>query len=302
MFGYFMYGEILARMMDLDPLHVIPEVTALLLHQPHRLPIFILGDGSPTGTMSALAAWAFYLLGPSKYAASTAFAILSLTGKIAMYRVFRANLDSSQRFYAALATLFVPSFVFWSSGVIKEAVALVGLGWSLIRARPVDTLRSDRSRLCDPGGGGGSDFADQAIHRVPVRSRRRLLVLLESKRQKRSFADSPRLPGRGRPFGLRYHRSARPLFPRLRGRSARRPSRPTPTCRPKDPWRQHVCAFDGRSHQPRWAARVCASRTGFCSLSAHPVRSAQSSDPCQLCRDYAPELALSSHGPDAQPP
>lgn len=131
MFGYFMYGEILARMMDLDPLHVIPEVTALLLHQPHRLPIFILGDGSPTGTMSALAAWAFYLLGPSKYAACTAFAILSLTGKIAMYRVFRANLDSSQRFYAALATLFVPSFVFWSSGVIKEAVALAGLGWSL---------------------------------------------------------------------------------------------------------------------------------------------------------------------------
>ena len=77
--------EILARIVDLDPLHVIPEVTALLLHQPHRLPIFILGDGSPTGTMSALAAWAFYLLGPSQSAASTAFAILWLTGKIAMY-------------------------------------------------------------------------------------------------------------------------------------------------------------------------------------------------------------------------
>jgi hypothetical protein len=48
-----------------------------------------------------------------------------------MYKVFRANLDPSFRFSAALATLFVPSLVFWSSGMIKEAVAVVGLGWSL---------------------------------------------------------------------------------------------------------------------------------------------------------------------------
>jgi hypothetical protein len=130
MFAYFMFGEILARMMEVDPLHVIPEVTALLLHEPHRLPLRIAGEGSSTGSMSALAAWAFYVLGPSKYAACTAFSILSLTGKIAMYRVFRANLDPSFRFSAALAALFVPSFVFWSSGMIKEAVALVGLGWS----------------------------------------------------------------------------------------------------------------------------------------------------------------------------
>ena len=94
--------------MDLDPFHVIPEVTALLLHQPHRLPIFIIGDGSSTGSMAALAAWAFYLLGPSKYAASTAFAVLSLTGKIAMYRVFRANIDSSLRFYAAVVLCSSP--------------------------------------------------------------------------------------------------------------------------------------------------------------------------------------------------
>ena len=131
MFLYFSYGEILAKMMERDPLHVIPEVTALLLHTPPRLPMNIIGDGTSTGSMSALAAWAFYLLGPSKYAACIAFAMVSLTGKIAMYRVFRANLDPSFRFAAAIATLFVPSFVFWSAGVIKEAVALTGLGWIL---------------------------------------------------------------------------------------------------------------------------------------------------------------------------
>jgi hypothetical protein len=131
MFLYFSYGEILARMMERDPLHIIPEVMALLLQNPHRLPLDIIGTGTSTGSMSALAAWVFYLLGPSKYAACIVFAVLSLSGKIAMYRVFRANVDPAFRWPVAIATLFVPSFVFWSSGLIKEAVAVVGFGWSL---------------------------------------------------------------------------------------------------------------------------------------------------------------------------
>jgi len=131
MFGYFSYGEILARMMERDPLHIIPEVTALLLHKPHHLPFTIIGSGTATGTMSALAAWSFYLLGPSKYATCIAFAMFSLSGKIAMYRVFRASVEPSFRWPVAIATLFVPSFVFWSSGLIKEAVAVTGLGWGL---------------------------------------------------------------------------------------------------------------------------------------------------------------------------
>jgi len=131
MFLYFSYGEILARMMERDPLHVIPEVTALLLHNRPHLPLDIIGAGTGTGTMSALAAWTFYLFGPSKYAASIVFAMLSLCGKIAMYRVFRANVDPALRWPAAIAALFVPSFVFWSSGMIKEAVVVAGFGWSL---------------------------------------------------------------------------------------------------------------------------------------------------------------------------
>jgi hypothetical protein len=130
MFLYFSYGEILAQMMERDPLHVIPEVTALLMHNQPRLPLVIIGAGSGTGTMSALIAWTFYLLGPSKYAASVAFAMFSLCGKIAMYRVFRANVDPALRFPVAIAALFVPSFVFWSSGLIKEAVVIAGFGWS----------------------------------------------------------------------------------------------------------------------------------------------------------------------------
>lgn len=131
MFLYFSYGEILAKMMEHDPRHVIPEVTTLLLQGQHRLPMTIIGSGTATGSMSALAAWSFYLLGPSKYASGVAFAMLSLCGKIGMYRVFRANIGAGRRWYVALATLFLPSFVFWSAGLIKEAVAIAGLGWTL---------------------------------------------------------------------------------------------------------------------------------------------------------------------------
>ena len=130
MFLYFTYGEILARLMERDPLHIVPEVTALLLHRQPHLPLVIIGAGGSTGAMSALAAWTFYLLGPSKYAASVTFAMLSLWGKIGIYRVFRANVDPALRWPVAIAALFVPSFVFWSSGMIKEAVVVAGLGWS----------------------------------------------------------------------------------------------------------------------------------------------------------------------------
>jgi len=131
MFLNFRYGEILAQMMERDPLHVMPEVTALLLQQKVHLPVAVIGAETSTGSMSALAAWSFYLLGPSQYATSIVFAMFSLCGKIAIYRVFRSNLDPAFRVHAAIAALFVPSFVFWSSGLIKEAVAVAGFGWSL---------------------------------------------------------------------------------------------------------------------------------------------------------------------------
>ena len=129
MFVYFSYGEILAGMMERDPIRVIPEVTTLLLHGRPNLPVMIIGAGTGTGTMSALAAWTFYLLGPSRYAACVAFAVLSLCGKLGIYRVFRAHVEPNRRWQMALAALFVPSFVFWSSGLIKEAVVVAGFGW-----------------------------------------------------------------------------------------------------------------------------------------------------------------------------
>ena len=40
MFRYMTYGEILARMMERDPLHVVPEVTAAPLHGEPNLHLY----------------------------------------------------------------------------------------------------------------------------------------------------------------------------------------------------------------------------------------------------------------------
>ena len=131
MLMYFHYGDVLSRMMEADSRRVAPEVFSLLLHREHRLPIMIIGDGNATGSMSAIAAFIFYAFGPAKYGACALVAMFSLCGKIAIYRVFRNNTDRSTHAALAVAALLVPSFVFWSAGLIKEGVAIGGLGWVL---------------------------------------------------------------------------------------------------------------------------------------------------------------------------
>ncbi len=91
----------------------------------------VIGVGSGTGTMSALAAWTFYLLGPSKYAASVAFAALVALWKSRNVPSLPRQRRSVASLAGAIAALFVPSFVFWSSGLIKEAVVVAGFGWAL---------------------------------------------------------------------------------------------------------------------------------------------------------------------------
>ena len=180
MFLYFNYGEILARMMERDPLHVIPEVTALLLHNRPHLPLLILGTGTSTGTMSALAAWTFYLLGPSRYAACIALAMLSLCGK----GLDISCLSGERRFGASLAR--------GDRGTLRAVIRVL-----VFRLRQRGGRRGwvrlvfVRSSFLDSGGTSGSwmgahhyrrhpNVADQAIHLVSARPCRGELVLLGS--------------------------------------------------------------------------------------------------------------------------
>ncbi|UII33381.1 hypothetical protein LVD17_06045 [Fulvivirga ulvae] len=63
-------------------------------------------------------------------ATSVLFAVAGFTGLWAMYQVFYyrfANLYN----YLALSILFVPSVVFWGSGILKDTITISALGWLL---------------------------------------------------------------------------------------------------------------------------------------------------------------------------
>jgi len=125
---YFMYGEILADLIRHDVSRFLPEVTKLFFQEDANLPVAVLGAGSATGTMSAVAGLFFLILGNSKYASCILVASSAFFGKLALYTVARKHFSSKLRPHAAACVLLIPSTVYWSSGMIKEAVAFAALG------------------------------------------------------------------------------------------------------------------------------------------------------------------------------
>jgi hypothetical protein len=118
----------------LDRLFRAPADTAavlwgLLAHSNDPLPVpdYGLAQGS-SGAMLAFTTITLLLTGGSLHAACTLVAGLSFFGKLRLYDVFRAELDEGLRTRVLWATLLVPSVIFWSSGLIKEAFTTIGLG------------------------------------------------------------------------------------------------------------------------------------------------------------------------------
>jgi len=61
------------------------------------------------------------------------FAAVSFTGMWAMFRCFAQQYPDLVR-HIAIATLFVPSLVFWGSGMAKDTICIFGLGWMIYLA------------------------------------------------------------------------------------------------------------------------------------------------------------------------
>lgn len=106
-----------------------PQVLRLILQLDSSVPLNYYTVGNSTGTMCGLAALAMFGVNDSLYAACMLVSFLSFLGKLSIYTVFRESLPSRYHRRVLLGTMLVPSVVFWSSGLIKEAFALAGLGY-----------------------------------------------------------------------------------------------------------------------------------------------------------------------------
>lgn len=133
MTGYALHGRELARALYADFPRFAPELVKYFLQ---RSDAFVPGiesiADSSTGSMCAISGAVMFVTNESVYAAAITVACIAFSGKVAMYRVFRESFPESYRLRLLFAFLLVPSVVCWSSGLIKEAVAIAGLGWIVL--------------------------------------------------------------------------------------------------------------------------------------------------------------------------
>jgi hypothetical protein len=136
--GYYRSGVELANALRNDFDFIFPEMVRLFFHDPEaNLPFAVFGGAGPTGSLSAITAILFYLLGDSLIGSSMAVALAAFFGKVAIAHAIGEDLDPEKRRLVLAASLLVPSVVFWSSTIAKEAVVVAFLGFALLALRPV---------------------------------------------------------------------------------------------------------------------------------------------------------------------
>ncbi|MDH5493680.1 MAG: hypothetical protein OEY14_17130 [Myxococcales bacterium] len=125
--SFFREGDLLARWLERDLIGRFPDLLSLLFHGYPRLPFLIQGIGQSTGAMSGLGSILLLLL-DSRWAGNLLIGQLAFLGQVQIFLSLRRLTPPQVHLRLGLAILLLPSVVFWSAGLTKEGVALIGLG------------------------------------------------------------------------------------------------------------------------------------------------------------------------------
>lgn len=128
MLGYHSIGTIIADQFRAAPSDTAGMILDLVVHKGEPIPIPGTFPGSTTGAMQGLAALLALLFNGSLYAATLAVAFGAFFAKLGIFSVFRRELPELSARAVAIPCLLLPSVVFWSSGILKEPFAMIGLG------------------------------------------------------------------------------------------------------------------------------------------------------------------------------
>jgi hypothetical protein len=128
LFGYLRAGKFFAGRMRNDFLDMAPRLFSILIQQSEPLPFPGIAAGSNTGSMQALSGFLCFFFGDSVFGVCLAIATFSFIAKTVFYRALRAELPQVPQPILLGASLLVPSAVFWSSALLKEPMAVMGLG------------------------------------------------------------------------------------------------------------------------------------------------------------------------------
>lgn len=120
-------GGVLANMVKEQP-ELFGDLLSLATGGKPRVFEFIPAFRSSTGVMIGVAAVLHLLLSGSFLASCLVLSGVAYFGQVWLYLGFREHLPQIAYARAAIAAFCMPSVVFWSSGLLKEAVSLGGLG------------------------------------------------------------------------------------------------------------------------------------------------------------------------------
>ena len=127
MMAYYRFGLVAADRLRADFGAIAPRLFGLILHQLEPLPIPIETFASSTGSMQGIAGFAMYFLFDSLHAACALIAVAAFVSKVLLYLVVREELPDIPRRPLLVACTLLPSALFWSSSLLKEPIAMVGL-------------------------------------------------------------------------------------------------------------------------------------------------------------------------------
>lgn len=127
MLAYHRFGMMYVEYLRQDFAFYAPELVRYVLRMPAVEHEFFM-QGSATGAMMGLSTWLMLLVGGSLYASGALIAVLAFLSKFMMYKGFCVSLPSRFHTRALVAAMLMPSTVFWSSGLLKEPIALLGFG------------------------------------------------------------------------------------------------------------------------------------------------------------------------------
>jgi hypothetical protein len=120
-------GKVIARALEVDFGNVAPEVVKMFFHIDAHLPYGWVTNGTGSTSTEALTGILFYAFDTSLLLCFFVVSIVTWLCQLLLARTLGQLVSTKERPLAYIATFLVPSVVFWSSGITKEAFVFEGL-------------------------------------------------------------------------------------------------------------------------------------------------------------------------------
>jgi hypothetical protein len=133
-FAYAAHGRYVAAHLRADFFGIAPGLVDVLLRRSEIAPLPFPFSGGSTGSMQVIASFAMFIFNDSLYAACAAVAGIAFLSKLALYEAAKHELSDVSQRSLLVGCMLVPSTIFWSSVLLKEPIAMIGLciavyGW-----------------------------------------------------------------------------------------------------------------------------------------------------------------------------